>query len=73
MQINAVLHLGHGNKKTDYKMRSVELQSTPVEKDTGVFVDDALKFRDLVSYTVNKTSRLLGLIRTTFSCIGDYS
>jgi len=33
---------------------TVELRSTPVEKDLGVFVDDALKFRDHVSYAVNK-------------------
>ena len=70
MQKN-VLHLGHSNKKAGYKMGSVELQSTPVEKDLGVFVDDALKFRDNVSYAVNKASRLLGLIRTTLSCIDE--
>ena len=34
-----------------------------------MFVADALKFRDHVYYTVNKASRLLGLIRMTFSCI----
>ena len=75
MKFNAdkceVLHLGHSNKKAGYKMRSVELQSTPVEKDLGMFVDDALKFPDNVSYAVNKASRLLGLIRTTFSCIDE--
>jgi len=71
MQINAVLHLGHSNKKAGYKMRSVEMQSTPVEKVLGVFVNDALKFRDHVSYSVNKASRLLGLIITTFSCVDE--
>jgi len=75
MKFNAdkckVLHLGHSNKKAGYKMRSVELESTPIEKGLGVFVDDALKFRDHVSYAVNKASRLLGLIRTTFSCIDE--
>ena len=64
MQINAVLHLGHSNKKAGYKMRSVELQSTPVERDLGMFVDDALKFRDHVSYAVNKASRLPRLFVT---------
>jgi len=54
-----------------YKMGSVELQITPVEKDLQLFVDDALKFRDHVSYAVNKASRLLGLIRLTFSCIDE--
>jgi hypothetical protein len=52
-------------------MRYVELQSTLVEKDLGLFADDGLKFRDPVSYVVNKASRLLGLIRTAFSCIDE--
>jgi len=52
-------------------MRNIELQSTPVDKNLGVFVDDAIKFRDHVSYAVNKASRLLGLIRTTFSYIDE--
>jgi len=75
MKFNAnkckVLHLGHSNKKAGYKMRYVELQSTLVEKDLGLFADDGLKFRDPVSYVVNKASRLLGLIRTTLSCIDE--
>ena len=75
MKFNAdkckVLHLGHSNEKAGYKMRSVELQSTPVEKDLGVFVGDSLKFRDHVSYAVNKASRLLRLIRMTFFCIDE--
>jgi len=68
MKFNAdkckVLHLDHSNKKAGYKVSSVELQSTPVEKDLGLFVDDALKFQDHVSFAINKASRLLGIIRT---------
>lgn len=64
-----VLHLGHSNR--NYKMGSVGLQSPPLEKDLEVFVDDALKFRDRVSRAANKASRLLSLIRTTFSCIDE--
>ena len=66
-----LMHRGHSNKKAGYKMRSVKLQSTPVEKDLGVFVGDSLKFRDHVSYAVNKASRLLRLIRMTFFCIDE--
>ncbi|KAK2143515.1 hypothetical protein LSH36_834g00055 [Paralvinella palmiformis] len=68
-----VSRICHSNKKAGYKMRSVELQSTPVKRDLGVFVDEALKFRDHVSYAVNKASRLLGLIRTAFSCIDEFT
>jgi len=49
----------------------VKLQTTPVEKDLGVFVDDTLKFRDHVCYAVNKASRVPGLIRLTFSWIDE--
>ena len=54
-----------------YKIGSVELQTNPVENDLGVFVDDILKFRDQVSYAVNTASRLLELIRLTFSFIDE--
>ena len=71
IQINGVLHLGHSNRESVYKMGSVELQTTPVENDLVVFVDDILKFCNHVCYAVNKASRLLGLIRLTFSCIDE--
>ena len=75
MKFNAdkckILPLGHNNRKSVYKMENVELQTTPVEKDLGVFVDDSLKFRDHVSYAVNKACRLLGLIRLTFFSIDE--
>ena len=44
---------------------------TPVKKHLGVFVDDALKFRDHVCYVVNKANRLVKLISLTFSCIDE--
>ena len=66
-----VLHLGRSNRKYVCKMGCVGLRATPVENDLGVFVDDALSFHDHVSHAVNKASRLLGLIRTTFSCIDE--
>ena len=62
MEFNAdkckVLHLGHSNRKFVYKMASVELQSTPVEKELGVFVDDALKYRDHVSHAAKPVDYL---------------
>ena len=54
-----------------YKIGSVELQTTPIEKHLGVFVDDTLKFRDNVCYAVNNASRLLGLIKLTLSCVDE--
>ena len=66
-----VQHLRQSNRQAVYKMGSVELQTTPVERDLGVFTDDTLKFCDHVCYAVNKASRLLGLIRFTFSCVDE--
>ena len=59
-----VLHLRHNNMRSMCKMGSIEMQSTPVEKDLGVYVDGVLKFRDHVSHRDNEFSQLLGFIRT---------
>ena len=64
-----VLHLGRQNRHHKYKMRkhgsnkSVELQSTELEKDLSVNVDTSLKFSQHVEIQVNKANRLLGLVR----------
>ena len=52
-------------------MAGVELQSTPCEKDLGVFIDNKLKFHDHVAHAVNKGNRMLGLIKNTFSCLDE--
>ena len=64
-----VIHRGHNNRQTTYNMEH-KLQ-TSVEKDLGVCVDDRLKFKEHVSHAVNKGSRLLGMIRATFSCLDE--
>ena len=49
-------------------MAGVELQSTPCEKDLGVYIDNKLKFHDH-AHAVNKGNRMPGLIKNTFSCL----
>jgi len=66
-----VLHLGHNNRQATYNMGQTELQRSSVEKDLGVFVDDQLKFKKHVSHAVNKASRILGMIRSTFACLDE--
>jgi len=47
------------------------LQSTKVEKDLSVYVDEELKFHQHISFAVNKSSRILWLIKKTFSCLDE--
>ena len=63
------LHLGSSNQRLNYQMNSQLLEDTRNEKDLGVYIDDELKFHDHVSKAVAKASRLLGLIRATFTCL----
>ena len=47
-------------------MEGVPLKPSKQEKDLGVLVDQNLNFSDHVTSTVNKASKLLGLIKRTF-------
>ena len=71
LQFNAgkwkVLHPGRNNRRLAYKMGDIELQSTKVEKDLGVYVDEEFKFRQHISFA----SRMLWLIKKTFSCLDE--
>jgi hypothetical protein len=66
LQFNAdkckVHHLGRNNICLAYKMGDIEFQSTKVEKDLGVYVDEELKFHHHISFAVTKK---------TFSCLDE--
>ena len=47
------------------------MQSTEVEKYLSVYVDQELKFHQHISFPVNKSSRMLWLIKKTFSCLDE--
>ena len=64
-----VIHLGKSNPRHRYVMNDVTLESTAEEKDLGVVVDEDLKFHLHVSKAVSKASRMLGLVRATFSIV----
>ena len=49
----------------------VTLESTADEKDLGVVVDEGLHFHLHVCKAVSKASHMLGLVRTTFSCLDE--
>ena len=52
-------------------MNDTTLETTSDEKDLGVTIDSDLKFQAHVSKAVNKASRMLGLVRATFTCIDE--
>ena len=66
------LQLGNRNNKHVYNMRThggeirVNLESSEVEKDLGVHIDNELKFSKHVETQVNKANRILGLIRRSY-------
>ena len=66
-----VLHIGPSNPGYEYNMSSTALEPTTDEKDLGVTIDQDLKFHLHVSKAVNKASRMLGLVRATFTCLDE--
>jgi hypothetical protein len=66
-----VLHLGSTNPCYEYSMRNTTLEAIAEEKDLGVTIDRDLKFHLHVAKAVNKASRMLGLVRATFTCIDE--
>ena len=66
-----VLHLGNSNQKLIYEMNGTTLDITHAEKDLGVSADEDLKFHKHISNAVNKASRMLGLIRKTFTLLDE--
>ena len=66
-----VIHLGSSNTRHNYEMNTVPLATTTQEKDLGVIVDEELKFHPHVTQAVKKASRMLGLVRATFTCLDE--
>ena len=52
-------------------MNSVTLMTDTSEKDLGVTIDNELKFHRHISNAVNKASRMLGLVKATFTCLDE--
>ena len=66
-----VFHLGNSNQKHTYEMNGTTLDITHAENDLGVTVDEDLKFHTHVVNAINKASRMLGLIRKTFTLLNE--
>ena len=71
--LNKCKSMEHGKSRafTEYKMRSssdlITLDQIVSEKDLSVILDPSLKFREDISYRVNKANRMMGIIRRSFS------
>jgi len=70
----AVMHLGGiGRENYTYSMQQAgngkreNLQETTLEKDLGIWIDDAVKLSGHVAHAVSKANQLLGMIRRAFT------
>ena len=64
-----VLHIGANNVHHQYTMRGVTLASTETERDLGIHVDTALKFRKHAASAAAKANQILGVIRRSFELL----
>jgi len=66
-----IMHIGNNNRKDKYYMLQDGvnrlLETSDLEKDIGVYVDDELKFDKHVEVQCNKANKMLGLIRRSFT------
>jgi len=62
MKFNEVLHMGRGNPMHKYRPGGEWVESSPEEKDLGVFVDKKLNTTWQNALTVQKANCALGCI-----------
>ena len=61
-----VMHLGAINKEHDYHMLGHKLETTTIERDLGLMIENTLQFHCQTSSVVAKAFRTLGLIKRAF-------
>ena len=52
-------------------MNGVLLITYTSEKDLGITIDSELKFQTHIANAVNKASRMLGLVKATYTCLDE--
>lgn len=63
-----VPHLGKGNPKNKYRQGREQMESSPEEKDLGLFVDEQLNMTQL---TAHKDNHILDCIKSSAGCRGS--
>ena len=61
-----VLHLGNNNSENIYHMDNTPLETSEMEKDLGVIIDDRLSFSPHIDKAIKKANSVMGIIRRTF-------
>jgi len=70
-----VMHLGKKQSRLylQYNMSGKQLETVQEHKDLGVLVDSELKFHHHLCNVTNKTSKVLGIIKKSFTYLDSYT